>query len=157
MISIHICICLRGLVVSIPDFHLVGRGSNPRRATFLQMFSFFSNFMGKKRAYSPCFAMSALYHWIIHNSKIILVYVWQRCYQVQNFDFSKGNSSFLEIFHVIFILFTISKFLFCHQGILSYIEACVKTKKIKKIKIILKGPPNNCGVASFWGWPHAIN
>ena len=47
------------------------------------------------------------------------------CYDVQNFDFSKGNSSFLELFRVIFILWTIAKILFYHQGILSFIEGCV--------------------------------
>ena len=53
------------------------------------------------------------------------------CYDVQNFDLSKGKSSFLELFHVIFILFTITKILYYHQGIFLYIEACVKTKKLK--------------------------
>ena len=41
------------------------------------------------------------------------------CYDVQNFDFSKGNSSFLELFQVIVTLVTIA-ILFYHQGILSY-------------------------------------
>ena len=53
------------------------------------------------------------------------------CYDVQNFDLSKGKSSFLELFHVIFILFTITKILYYHQGIFLYIEAYVKTKKLK--------------------------
>ena len=97
----------------------------------LVFFSFFSNFRGKKRAYSQCIAMSALYNWIMHNSKIILAYVWLMCYDVQNFDFSKENSSFLELFHVILTLVTIAKILFYPQGILSYIEACVKTKMSK--------------------------
>ena len=95
------------------------------------LFSFFSNFEGKKGAYSPCLTMSALVHCFTHNSKIILVYVWQGCVEVQNFDLSKGKSSYLELFHVIFILFTITKILYYHQGIFLYIEACVKTKKLK--------------------------
>ncbi len=57
------------------------------------------------------------------------------CYDVQNFDFSKGNSSFLELSQVILTLVTIAKILFYHQGILSYIEACVKTKKMKKSEL----------------------
>ena len=107
-------------------------GSNPGSYTsLLHFFSFFSNFEGKKGAYSPCSTMSALVHCFTHNSKIILVYVWQGCVEVQNFDLSKGKSSYLELFHVIFILFTITKILYYHQGIFLYIEACVKTKKLK--------------------------
>ena len=143
MKSILIFICLRGLVDCTPDFHAVVWGSNPRGSIILHFFSFFSNFEGKKGAYSPCLTMSALVHCFTHNSKIILVYVWQGCVEVQNFDLSKGKSSYLELFHVIFILFTITKILYYHQGIFLYIEACVNTKKWK-IKIILKGPPNNC-------------
>ena len=58
---------------------------------------------------------------------------------MQNFDFSKGNSSFLELFQVILTLVTIAKILFYHQGILSYIEACVKTK-ISKNQNYFKRP-----------------
>ena len=69
------------------------------------------------------------------------------CYDVQNFDLSKGKSSFLELFHVIFILFTITKILYYHQGIFLYIEACVKTKKLKN-QNYLKRPSQwlHCGI-----------
>jgi hypothetical protein len=94
--------------------------------------------------------MSALYHWIMHNSKIIFAYVWLMCYDVQNFDFSKGNSSFLELSQVILTLVTIAKILYYHQGIFLYIEACVKTKKMKNQNYFKRPSQQLCPGQHWW-------
>ena len=146
------CICLCGLVVCTPDFHPGGRGSIPLW-NFYNFFHFFQTLGAKKghtRHVLPC---------LLYTTELCII---QRSFWHRSDSYAmicKILTLVREIRHFWRYFMSFSYFLpsqnFCSAIRASYpIQKPVLRQKNIKIRIILKGPPNNCapGQNFFCPW-----